>query len=198
MYLPRILTNDLIKTGYVLSTAPTVMKVQSASITSKENRDPDIKKPAPWPYKTKKFTYHRGFFEGTLKRFDENTKVIVVDGNIGAGKSSFAKQLADAFDMVYFPEPTMDRYLVSPYGFDLRTIDELLPPSFKCCDINTFYTNPYHQNVAKFQHKMFMLRLEQYLDALSHLLNTGNCIHVYIHAKISTCKRKTNPKNIEG
>lgn len=145
-------------------------------MTSKEHRDPTIKKPAPWPYETKKFTFNRGFFEGTVKRFDENTKIIIVDGNIGAGKSSFAKQLADAFDLKYFPEPSMDRYFVSAYGFDLRKIDSLLPPSFKCCDIDTYYSNPHHQNVAKFQMLMYMFRLEDYLNALAHVLNTGKQI----------------------
>ena len=170
---PRILSSDIFRTGFILSHAPKFVKIQSASITSKENRDPNIKKPAPWPYETKKFTFMRAYFDSTVKRFDENTKIIVVDGNIGAGKTSFAKQLAEAFDMVYFPEPTMESYFVSPYGYDLRKIDAILPPSYQCCDVSTFYSNPYHQNVAKFQFRMYMLRLEQYLDALAHVLNTG-------------------------
>ena len=173
---PRILSSDMIRTGYILSRTSKFLKIQSASMTSKEFRDPNIKKPAPWPYETKKYTFLKSYYEGTVKRFDENTKVVIVDGNIGAGKSSFAKQLADAFDFKYFPEPTMEPYFVNKYGFDMRKIDELLPPSYKCCDINTFYANPYHQNVAKFQFRMYMFRLEQYIDALAYLLNTGDCI----------------------
>lgn len=173
IYLPHVLKTGGIRTGFHLSKIPKFVRIQSASMTSKENRDPSIIKPEPWPYKTKKFTFNRGFFEGTVKRFDENTKVVVVDGNIGAGKSAFAKQLAEAFDFEYFPEPTMEPYFVSTYGFDLRKIDELLPPSYKCCDVSTFYANPYHQNVAKFQFRMYMFRLEQYLNALAHILNTG-------------------------
>lgn len=173
IFLPRILNYDLIRSSYVLSKTPKFSRVQSACITSKENRDPNIKKPAPWPYKTKNFTFFRGYIEGTVKRFDENTKIIVVDGNIGAGKSKFAKELADAFDMEYFPEPTMERYFITAYGYDIRKIDSILPPSYKCCDVSTFYRNPHHQNVPKFQYRMYMFRLEQYLNALAHVLNTG-------------------------
>lgn len=172
-YLSRVFNNYVTKSNVILFQTPKFVRIQCASICSKENRDPNIKKPAPWPYKTKKFTFLRGYIEGTVKRFDENTKVIVVDGNIASGKSAFAKELADAFDMVYFPEPTMEPYFISHYGYDLRKIDDLLPPSYKCCDVNTFYANPYHQNVAKFQYRMYMFRLQQYLDALAHVLNTG-------------------------
>lgn len=171
--LPRILHHDFCKAGTIFFKTPKFIKVQSASMTSKENRDPNVVKPAPWPYKTKKFRFWRSYFESTLKRFDENTKMVVVDGIIGSGKSAFAKQLADAFDFVYFPEPTLDTLLISPYGYDLRKIDPLLPPSFKICDISTFYKNPDHPNVPKFQFKMFMLRIEQYLNSLAHILNTG-------------------------
>lgn len=170
--LSRVFNSELKKSVNILSYGR-IYAVQSANMTSKELRDPNIKKPKPWPYKTKRFTYFHGFFEGTLKRFDENTKLIVVEGNIGAGKSAFAKELAEAFEMVYMPEPTMESYYISSYGIDLRKIDDLLPPSFKCCDINTFYSNPHHLNVGKFQFRMYMLRLQQYIDALAHMLNTG-------------------------
>lgn len=176
IYLPRILNSDIVRAAYILSKAPNFFRVQSASMTSKENRDPNYKKPAPWPYETKKFTFNRGFIEGTSKRFDENTKIVIVEGNIGAGKSSFAKQLAEAFDFKYFPEPTLEPYFVNAYGYDIRKINDLLPPSYKCCDISTFYANPYHQNVPKMQIRMFRFRLNQYLNALAHVLNTGNHI----------------------
>jgi len=173
MFVSRNIINDVLRGRFILCRTPQFVRIPSASMTSKENRDPSVKKPAPWPYQTKKFTFLKTVYEGTSKRFDENTKIVVVDGNIGAGKSDFAKKLAEAFDFVYFPEPTLERFYVSSYGFDLRKIDDLLPPSFKCCDVSTFYANPYHQNVPKFQHLMYMFRLEQYIDALAHVLNTG-------------------------
>ncbi|XP_054719388.1 NADH dehydrogenase [ubiquinone] 1 alpha subcomplex subunit 10, mitochondrial-like [Uloborus diversus] len=169
---PRILQFEGKLPG-LISCLPKVVKVQSANIVSKEFKDPNVKKPAPWPYQQRLFNLFHWYIDGTKKRFDENSKIIVVDGNIGAGKSNFAKQLADAFDMLYLPEPTMENYFVSPYGYDMRKIDDILPPSYKCCDIKTFYSNPHHQNVGKFQFRMMSLRINQYVDALAHLLNTG-------------------------
>ncbi|KFM73526.1 NADH dehydrogenase [ubiquinone] 1 alpha subcomplex subunit 10, mitochondrial, partial [Stegodyphus mimosarum] len=171
--LPRIINYEMHRTRIMLTYIPKFSRIQSACITSKEFRDPNIKKPAPWPYETKKYRYWNMFTDGTLKRFDENTALIVVDGNIGAGKSSFAKQLAEAFDMKLFAEPDIESYFVSAYGYDIRKIDELLPPSYKCCDLSTFYKNPHHPNVTAFQFRMFMQRLDQYIDALAHILNTG-------------------------
>lgn len=148
-------------------------KVCVAFMTSKELRDPTIEKPKPWPYETKRFTYLHSVFDRTTKRFDENTKLIVVDGNIGAGKTTFAKKLAEEFDLKYVPEPDMDRRYITPYGFDLRIVDNVMPPAFKACDLKIFYSNPHHPNVTKFQYQMFMYRFGDYIDALAHILNTG-------------------------
>ncbi|GFT31619.1 NADH dehydrogenase 1 alpha subcomplex subunit 10, mitochondrial [Nephila pilipes] len=174
--LPRLIKFEVKRCGFILASTPRFAIIQTASITSKEWRDPNIKKPAPWPYKTKRFNLFRAHYESTIKRFDENTKVIVVDGNIASGKGAFAKELAEAFDMHFVPEPTLEKIYLTAYGYDLRQLNPIVPPSFKICDIETFYKNPHHQNVAKFQFDMYMLRLEAYIDALAHLLNTGQGI----------------------
>ena len=41
-------------------------------------------------------------FDRTLPRFDENSKLIVVEGAPGVGKTELAKELADQFEMVKF------------------------------------------------------------------------------------------------
>ncbi|GIX75581.1 NADH dehydrogenase 1 alpha subcomplex subunit 10, mitochondrial [Caerostris extrusa] len=51
---------------------------------------------------------------------------------------TFAKELAEAFDMRYFPEPTLEPTYITPYGYDLRKLDPIAPPSFKICDLDTF------------------------------------------------------------
>ena len=42
-------------------------------------------------------------FDYTTDRLDEYSRIIVVDGNIGAGKTTVAKTIAKAFDMLYLP-----------------------------------------------------------------------------------------------
>ena len=55
-----------------------------------------------------------------LIRFDENSKLIVVDGADCIGKSKFAKELAEELEFMYFEEPNMDMVYVNPYGVDIR------------------------------------------------------------------------------
>lgn len=61
-------------------------------------------------------------------RFDENTKLIVVEGAHAVGKTDFAKELADEFGMHFMPPVTMDGYYKDGYGNDLRNYNNLLLP----------------------------------------------------------------------
>lgn len=62
-----------------------------AGIKGKALRDRDYKRPIPFPYKKDTYGYLASFIDRTTHRFDENTKVVVVDGPIAAGKANFAK-----------------------------------------------------------------------------------------------------------
>ncbi|CAN7996218.1 unnamed protein product [Ixodes hexagonus] len=150
----------------------TVQLQQSAGIKSKHLKEP-VQKPKPFPYATKKFSWYHDLVDKVESRFDENTKVIVLEGNIGCGKTALAKKLADELDMKYFGEPSFDQLYVDEYGFDLRSIDHLAPEACRTCDIKKFYEDPHNVNVASMQMNMFQLRFERYLDALVHLMNTG-------------------------
>lgn len=151
---------------------------QARSICHKDHIDPEVleSKPKPWPYLTKKYTwFHQNLFrtDFCVERFDENTKVIVVEGNIGAGKSRFAKELADQLGMKHFPEPTLDDVFITKTGFDYRTLNWRVPESAQLVDIRMFYENPHHIRTGNFQGFMYKVRFGQYIDALSHLFNTG-------------------------
>ena len=86
---------------------------------------------APWPYETKKYRWYHSFFsiDKTVHRMDENTKVIVVEGNIGVGKTTLAKNLADLLGMKYLPEPGFPDYYKWIVGIDLRDYKDRLGPT---------------------------------------------------------------------
>lgn len=132
-----------------------------------------VQKPKPFPYETKKMRSWHFLFDSTLSRFDENTRMIVVEGNIGSGKSALAKTIAEEFELKHFGEPSFDQVYVDDYGFDYRTIGHLFPPSCRPCDIKTFYEDPHNINVATMQLHMYQLRFERHIDALVHMMNTG-------------------------
>jgi len=149
-------------------------RVQSACISGSSLRDKSKARPAPFPYQTKPYNLWRACLQDTTThRFDENTKIIVVEGPVAAGKSKFAKSLAEDLDMLHMPEVTMDDYYINSYGYDLRKLDPQLPPSARSYDEKNFCIEPNHENAANFQIVKYKLRYTQYIDALAHLMNTG-------------------------
>ncbi|RZF49205.1 hypothetical protein LSTR_LSTR016095, partial [Laodelphax striatellus] len=146
--------------------------VPSATIVSIHSRDSDYKRPPPYPYKTKTYPVWRRLFESTSDRFDENTKIIVVDGPPAAGKSKVAKKLAEELDMHFIPEANMDMHYINSYGYDHRELDATLPPSVQSVDEKKFCRNPDKVTSATFQFFMYDLRYSQYIDALAHLFST--------------------------
>lgn len=78
------------------------------------------------------------YFDYTLKRIGENSKVVVVEGPPAIGKSALARALAEELEMKYFPMATMDSYYINPYGYDLRKLDKDLPPRIQSYDEMAF------------------------------------------------------------
>lgn len=118
--------------------------------------------------------------DGTYKRFDENTKIIVVDGNIAVGKTDFAKKLAKEFDMKYVADATDDDVFTVEGDFDMRYFNEQLPPRMRYCDVESFYRHDSHPDFLKgfcrTQFEWFKMSYQVYRNAVEHLLNTGQGI----------------------
>ncbi|CAG9766668.1 unnamed protein product [Ceutorhynchus assimilis] len=153
-------------------TVLTKINIQAVrTITSKLDELPP--KPKPFDYKNKIFNITRYWFDKTSARFDENTKLIVVEGPLAAGKSKFAKEIADAFGMLYLPEANLDMEYINRYGFDLRKLDSQLPPDCRSFDVMDYMRNPNHKLVARMQIQQYLVRFSQYIDALAHIFSTG-------------------------
>ncbi|XP_055382561.1 NADH dehydrogenase [ubiquinone] 1 alpha subcomplex subunit 10, mitochondrial [Condylostylus longicornis] len=132
-----------------------------------------VSKPKPWPYKEKGYGLLQAMFDKTSKRLDENSKIICVEGPIAAGKTQFAKELADELEMLHMQDANMDMIYINPYGYDMRKLDPQLPESTRSFDEKNFCANPNHPLVAQLQIRMYMLRYSRYIDALAHVLSTG-------------------------
>lgn len=75
--------------------------------------------------------------------------------------------------MFYFPEANQDMLYINPSGFDLRSIDDQVPESCRTFDVDNFLRTPKHFQSAGFQMRQYTVKFEQYIDALAHLLSTG-------------------------
>ncbi|MCP9259129.1 NADH dehydrogenase [ubiquinone] 1 alpha subcomplex subunit 10, mitochondrial [Dirofilaria immitis] len=129
--------------------------------------------PEPWPYKEKGYRWQHAIVDRTLKRFHENSKLIVVEGNIGSNKSDMARSLADRLGFYFIPEFQMDEVLIDRFGNDYRNYYHLFPKSFRLFDMNMFYKDPYNDQTAKMRDRILRCKFDQYLNAVAHIMNTG-------------------------
>lgn len=135
-------------------------------------------KPKPnnyhWPYERRSWGPHNFLLDwNTAGKFDENTKIIQVEGNVSAGKEDFAKKLAQELGMAYFPQPDLNDYYINRHGFDYMALNQLLPERLRYCDWEMFHENPSRHSLIHMQHFLFRLRVFDYYKALRHLFNTG-------------------------
>ncbi|XP_076757182.1 NADH dehydrogenase (ubiquinone) subunit ND-42 [Xylocopa sonorina] len=133
----------------------------------------EMPKPGPLPYwktelSTKQFRYHL-----TSLIYDENSKLVVVEGPPSAGKDKLCQNLADEFGLLYMPPPLHDDIYMNRYGYDIRKLDPKLPPAAQSIDLKKFLKDPNHALAGKFQLGFLLMRYEQYTNALLHLLTTG-------------------------
>ncbi|CAB3229457.1 unnamed protein product [Arctia plantaginis] len=150
--------------------------VQHRGISGKvlrESLPPPPRKPAPFDYVNKDYSYFRSLIDRTTHRFDDNSKVVVVEGPVAVGKTQFAAALAEDLGMKHFPEANMDIHYIRPNGCDLRMFDEQVPEDTRTFDHINFNLTPKHRLAGNFQIMMYIARFSQYIDALTHLLNTG-------------------------
>uniref|UniRef100_A0A8D9EPA6 NADH dehydrogenase [ubiquinone] 1 alpha subcomplex subunit 10, mitochondrial n=1 Tax=Cacopsylla melanoneura TaxID=428564 RepID=A0A8D9EPA6_9HEMI len=140
-------------------------------ISSKHSAD--VSRPAPYPYKERDFRFPWTAMEDTEDRLNENSKIIVVEGPIASGKTEFCKKLADELDMLALPPANMDMWYKQG-DFDFRSLDHLWSTeNMKSFDEKSFCKDPKHLNTMGFQIRMLQLRFSLYVDALAHMLSTG-------------------------
>ncbi|XP_047101221.1 NADH dehydrogenase [ubiquinone] 1 alpha subcomplex subunit 10, mitochondrial [Schistocerca piceifrons] len=171
--LGRVLGSKPLICGRATPNVGGLFQVQVCGISGKALRDKNYKRPAPWPYKERGYNVFWSWIDKTRHRFDDNSKIVVVEGPPAAGKTAFASALATDLDMLHLPEVTMDMHYINPYGYDMRQLDPQMPDSLKSYDHRDFCRNPTHRNAATFQMLMYRYRFSQYVDALAHLMNTG-------------------------
>lgn len=133
----------------------------------------------PWPYETLGFNAWYHYIDGTTKRFNDNSKIIVVEGPPGLHKTKFAKELADELDMLFVPGASMDEFYTNSYGYDLRELDHLFHyTKCKSYDEKKFAQDPKGQEggLDRMLDNLCWLRFTKYTNALAHLFNTGQGI----------------------
>lgn len=145
-----------------------------ASICHKSELPPKKKITWRFPYEKYEWNYFTMWLDPfTESKMTENSKIITIEGNVACGKEDFGRRLADELDMVYFPQVDLESYYINDYGYDYRCLNPLLPERIRSCDWEMWHENPSRHSTIHMQYILFKLRLDQYLRAVRHLLNTG-------------------------
>jgi len=154
--------------------SPSLPAVQVALISGKTMRGgPKTWVKAPWPYKQKPYKGLMSFFDVTRSRWDDNSKLVVVEGPPGAGKEAVARALAEEFEMQYMPAASGELAFVNEYGYDERELNDRLPFRTQFLEPKHFLANPHDERLGQMQLNWYEFKLSQYCDALAHLMNTG-------------------------
>lgn len=167
------------KSPRFLSATVVNIKVPSANIYGKTMSGELEERPPPWNYKRFGFNYWHSLIDGTTKRFNDNTKVIVVDGPPAIEKSKFAKDLAEELGMLYMPSGCMDDGYINKYGYDARNLDaDIKHERNLSFDEKKFSENPTAQDGAldRMLLEIYHLKCMKYVQGLRHLFNTGQGI----------------------
>ena len=152
------------------------LSVFNENIVARENQDESHKLLPPFDYKNKRYTwFHKKypFLDPTKTRLNSNSKLITVEGNIGIKKEVFCKELAERFNFLYLPEPTLDDFYINHEGFDYRSLNQYITETLQAIDEKMYYENPKHGAVSWMKMYFYRIRYGQYIDALAHILNTG-------------------------
>jgi len=142
-------------------------------IVSTDLRDPNYKRPAPFPYWEKDYTLWRSLFDDTTQRFDENTKIIVIDGPPTGNKEAFGRYLAERLDMKYMPDADLDMFYVDQFGVDLRVLNPDVDPTVRTLDIHQWLQRPNNPLTAQMQWYLMASRFLRYFETHQHVFNTG-------------------------
>lgn len=134
----------------------------------------------PWDYAKKGFTPGDKFKDRSDWRFDENSKIIVIDGNVATGKTNIGKQIAKHFDLLYVPDVSDEEmyWWETDHVFDGREHDAKLPLEARHCDFQAFYSQTGFPTVLKnfprTQYMLFRYKMLKYTQLITqHVLSTG-------------------------
>lgn len=131
----------------------------------------------PYDYVNKEYGLFGQMFDSTLDRLGENSLIITVEGNFGAGKSKFAQELAKRIDFVYAREPDLDHHLYNlPNGHSVRDIINGYVGEnkrFRIDSLDEWHSKPSFKTGIALQHGFYLIRWMQTRNALLHLFSTG-------------------------
>ena len=175
-----VLRNVLCRSGNQAAKCSFLQTPSAALIpiaTLKSVNSPFAPPPRPPPFKRLRlgsnlYDYNR---ERCFTRFDDNSRIITVEGNIATGKHELGKKLAAEFGMQFVPDIDFNKLYKQRTGVDLCDYNEDLGEII-FHNLETMMASKDLKKERFFiesQIRMFRSRLVSYMNALKHLFWTG-------------------------
>eukprot|EP00096_Caligus_rogercresseyi_P016044 TRINITY_DN8569_c0_g1_i1.p1 TRINITY_DN8569_c0_g1~~TRINITY_DN8569_c0_g1_i1.p1 ORF type:complete len:411 (-),score=151.15 TRINITY_DN8569_c0_g1_i1:479-1711(-) len=151
-------------------------------MVSKAFRDPNFVRKAPFPYLTRNYNPFWQLIDKTTLRWDENTKLIMLEGPCSPEKSELAKRLASEFGMVHMPSPSVDDFFFrTQNNGDFRIHNEHFLPRNQPFAEPEFFANPMgfaRGGSDRYIFMDYMVKFTNYVYAMRHMFNTGEGVVV--------------------
>ncbi|OWF55026.1 NADH dehydrogenase [ubiquinone] 1 alpha subcomplex subunit 10, mitochondrial-like [Mizuhopecten yessoensis] len=153
--------------------------VPAAGLTSISDPEYASRQPhrmKPYNYEKRPIFHPQIFTNKTVNRLDENSKLIIIEGNIGIDKETFAKKIAEEFGMKFIPEFKEEECLLTSRGFDRRELNDRVSDKLKVWDFEMLYSTENPRDACHFlrtQIELYIGKFERYREAVSHIWNTG-------------------------
>ncbi|CAB4059601.1 NDUFA10 [Lepeophtheirus salmonis] len=157
--------------------------VPGRNLVSKAFRDPKFVRKSPFPYLTRNYNWFWQLIDKTTLRWDENTKLIMVEGGSSSPeKTELAKALAREFGMAHMPAPSVDEYFFRTQDRqDFRIHNEHFMPRNRPYAEPEFFAAPfgsYKGAADRYFYLDYLAKFTNYVFAMRHMFNTGEGVVV--------------------
>ncbi|KAI0980347.1 hypothetical protein GJ496_005156 [Pomphorhynchus laevis] len=128
----------------------------------------------PFNYMEKRYRSWHVITHSILGNMGDNTLSISVDGNLGSGATTLARQLASKIKFLFIPLPDVDKMHYNKELYNIKTrYNDCVLPDRTLLSKNEWLHDCNANTTIRYYHYEALTRIHQYRMGLMHLMSTG-------------------------